>query len=917
MFSATMMYAQNTGSIVGKLIDKELNNEPLPFANVLIKGTTTGTTSDFDGLYAFEDLSPGSYTLIFSFVGYETQEITFTVEANKVTEVNVPMAASAASLSEVVITTTTRKESEVALLLEQKKALEIKESIGAERLSEIGVSDASDATTKISGVTKSEGSGDVFIRGLGDRYLSTGMNGLPIPSDDVNNKNINLSLFTTDIIENIGISKTYTTGNYADQASGNVDVVSKKYSKKGFSIGLSSGLNTAVTGLDGDFKKTIISDDVTYGFHHKEFALVDLITNQGWDAIVQDNTTNFDVSLNGAYKFNVLGKDVSLFFAGSHGQKFEYREGIFKSYRANILDDEFNVEEFETGINTTAYFRGDIKLSENHKIGYNHLFVNKGTDNVYEGGRDGNGYVFDQQPQENGAFIRDQNFKQTTMFVNQLMGEHNLSERNTLKWAGGYNFVLAEEPNRIRNEANIISPTETTYAYVGDFQQRKTTQKIEDFEYNGYIQNAYEFGKMDEDKNRPLRLNVGGDYRYKERDFKSQFIGVSARDFIVPNVDSFSTTFIPSNFNTSSGPELKLTEQQPDIYNADLTILAGYANLDFGLNKRFSGNLGVRFERDEINVIWNVKNFIDRETGTPRVGTLTREYAEVYPSVNLKYELNEKQYLRLASSITQTLPEFKEFAPFEYVSPTGRVIKGNPELVKSAIFNIDAKWEFFPSSEELFSATAFYKNIQDPLNLAQARGSAGIFQYYNTGDAAKVFGLEFEGRVNLIENDDEKGILNLTANVTQMWFNQDLYEEFQYFDKTESDLQGASDFIFNGSLSYNSRKENEFIATITGNYSSDKIFALGSPEDLQNRATLFNDEIIEKGFVTLDMVISKQFSNSLSLKLSGKNLLNPYIEQAQQITVFDVNDNIVSSTKDVVQSYKKGSQLSLGLTFKF
>ena len=74
-FIATTMYAQNTGSIVGKLTDKEYNNEPLAFANVLIKGTTIGTTTDFDGLYAFENLSPGSYTLLFSFVGYETQEI--------------------------------------------------------------------------------------------------------------------------------------------------------------------------------------------------------------------------------------------------------------------------------------------------------------------------------------------------------------------------------------------------------------------------------------------------------------------------------------------------------------------------------------------------------------------------------------------------------------------------------------------------------------------------------------------------------------------------------------------------------------------------------------------------------------------------------------------------------------------------
>ena len=61
----TMISAQNTGSIVGKLIDKEYNDEPLAFANVLIKGTTTGTTTDFDGLYEIADLGPGIYTVLF------------------------------------------------------------------------------------------------------------------------------------------------------------------------------------------------------------------------------------------------------------------------------------------------------------------------------------------------------------------------------------------------------------------------------------------------------------------------------------------------------------------------------------------------------------------------------------------------------------------------------------------------------------------------------------------------------------------------------------------------------------------------------------------------------------------------------------------------------------------------------------
>ena len=125
------IYGQDTGSIAGKLTDKEYDYEPLAFANVLIKGTTTGTTSDIDGLYIIENLTPGNYIVSFSFVGYETQEISVDVVAGKVTTIDVLMGASAASLDEIVITTTTRKESEVALLLDQKKATEIKQSIGS------------------------------------------------------------------------------------------------------------------------------------------------------------------------------------------------------------------------------------------------------------------------------------------------------------------------------------------------------------------------------------------------------------------------------------------------------------------------------------------------------------------------------------------------------------------------------------------------------------------------------------------------------------------------------------------------------------------------------------------------------------------------------------------------------------------
>ena len=918
------LVAQNKGTLKGLLTDKETNNEPLPFANVIIKGTTIGTTTDFDGNYTLSVVE-GNHIVVFSFLGYKTIEKSIIIKAGEVVTINQLMSAEeGVSLDEIIVKSSSSRETVSALLLEQKKAVIIKESIGAQTLSKIGVSNAANATTKISGVTKSEGSGNIYIRGLGDRYLSTTMNGLPIPSDDVENKNINLDLFSTNIIKNVGISKTYATSSYADQGSGNVDVNSKEYAKKGYSISLSGGTNTNVLDVSNSFKSTAISNDVKFGFHQKKYALQNLITLQGWDTEKVTTPINYSGSFSAGRKFELFGKDVAIFLTGSHSKSFEYQEGVFRAFRSNVLDKAFpdvsngkiatsnDVESFISKTNTTGYINVRLKLNDNNKIKYNTLFVNKSTDNLYEQGRKGFGYVFDQDPQEEGAFVRDQNFRQTTMFVNQLLGEHKWSENNTLNWAGGYNFVLAEEPNRIRNEVNILdittSPT-IQYAHVGDFQQRKSSQKIEDTEYNGFIENRLALGLKDEDDNKPYSLNYGLNYRYKERTFKSLFVGVKAKGFIAPSIDELSSTFTSTGFNNG----LALRTSPADRFEADLTIIAGFVNFDFTFDNKLSGNLGLRFERDEINAIWDVANFYDLVNKRERVGTLNRVYESLYPSVNLKYELSENKYVRFASSITQTLPEFKELSPFEYVSPTGRVTKGNPNLEKSEIYNFDLKYEMFPQKGQLFSATAFYKQINNPINLAQTRGSSGYFFYANTGEKATVYGFELEAKTDLIKSEDDESLLNLTGNITKMWLKQDLLKDFQYKNVTASSLQGASDFIANGSLSYSDKKENEFVATLTGNYSSDKIFALGSPEDFTNSASLYNDEIIEKGFVTLDFVVSKKLNKNLSLKLVGRNLLNPEIKQTQLIKslITDIE------TKETVLSYKKGSQLTVSVKYTF
>ena len=336
-FSTATLLAQGpapSGMIAGKLTDKGMNGEPLPFANVIIKGSATGATTDMDGLFKIEDVSPGSYTLTISFIGYESREIhNVEVEAGKVTEVNTELGASAAALDEVVITTVSRKDSEVALLLEQKAALEIKESIGARQLAKMGVSNAATATSKISGVSTSEASGDLFVRGLGDRYLYTTMNGLPIPSDDVERKNIDLGLFSTGILQSVGISKTYSAESSADQASGTIDISSRELvGAREFGLGASIGINTNVAEKFDEFKVTVNREDVNLGFFDQSIPTENALNNQSWDPKENSFPVNRSYALTAGSK---IGEQLRVLFTGSQSTDFGYNKGLFREYRSN------------------------------------------------------------------------------------------------------------------------------------------------------------------------------------------------------------------------------------------------------------------------------------------------------------------------------------------------------------------------------------------------------------------------------------------------------------------------------------------------------------------------------------------------------------------------------------------------------
>ncbi|WP_373517705.1 TonB-dependent receptor domain-containing protein, partial [Pricia sp.] len=758
--------AQDKGSIAGKLTDKEYNNEPLAFANILIKGTTTGTTTDFDGLYEIAGLDPGTYTVVYSYLGYETVEIPdVNVEAGKVSEINVPMSASeGVSLDEVVVTTSARKDSETALLLDQKRAIEIKESIGAIELGNLGISDVKSAATKISGVTESEASGDVFVRGLGDRYLVTTFNGLPIPSDNIEKKNIDLGLFPTRVIQNVSISKTYSASVSADQASGNINIASRELNgTEELEVGITGGVNTNAIGdgSDDNFKVSANYDYTTLGFYDTDVDIFDQLTKQSWDPGTVETPIDRQFNLSAGKSF--FDNKFKVFLTASNKKSHQYlTPGVFKIYDQVTVTDSINdfsqweTEYVNNGLLDLTY------QNQKNIIKSVTLFINTLNDIVSEGGRDGNGDLQEETIGDFSDFLRDQNTKQTRLFVQQLIGNHKISEKNELDWAVSYNKLAADEPNRIRNVVNFTSNPNNVFLYENSgFESRKLSQLIDDEEYNGLIKNQI---KVIEEETKNFYIDLGINYRRKTRDFKSTFYGVSNVGENRANsnsLDDFDQIFTVANFQNNL---LDITSFQSnadgevqDEYSGEYESKAAFVLFTVNFDK-WNLNTGFRAQLDDLVVDYDVNNAPGGD-----VGQVTRNYSNFYPSLNLKYSINDEHALRFAASRSITLPEFKEISPFRYISPTGQQVfgtVGEDALEASFSNNFDLKWEFFPSRGQLISGSLFYKSIEDPINKVRARGSDGaLFTFRNTGDKATVYGIEVESKINLIkpETNEEDG----------------------------------------------------------------------------------------------------------------------------------------------------------------
>ncbi|MCC9061975.1 TonB-dependent receptor [Flavobacterium piscisymbiosum] len=926
LFICTISVAQNKGTISGVLTDKETNNQPLPFANVLVKGTNTSANTDIDGKYSLS-VNPGNYILIFSFVGYESVEQPVIVKANETITVNQVLSSGGYTLKDVVVKSTASKEKETALLLEQKNAVVIKQSIGAQEMSRKGVSDVEEGLTKITGITKVDGRG-LFVRGLEDRYNSLLLNDLAVPSNNPFKKIIPLDIFPTDIVSVLETYKTFNPNLYGDFAGATFNIVTTATGKSQTKINFGAGYT-----VNNNLKKFLISRDATstsdfFGFSGNERDLPSALTKTPSNqTLTSDQAANgfgsgFDVKsdvapLNTSFgvthseKFNV-GKKQNVFqylISLNYENKYQIRSGadrIFNTAQGNY-DNDLTTTQYKFITNSSALL-GLTYKTKRLSLTSNTIYL-KSTENLIQ---DQLGYTNSNAAQTNG-FIRMNQLQESTFFNTQLFGNYKITEdeRHTVKSGISYSTTQYKLPDRKSFKGIRIDDNTTAISYTGNSLTRQYLDFKGDQHISGLLEYNWKFGNEDLSKSHKLTAGYSG-YMNK--------MGSEFRFLVSQNLNSNSATF-PTNTpdatlkNEILNDNFTYREGTNSTYKAMLEefINAGYLDLALKFSEKFELNVGARVEQTH------------RETKYKSTGSfedpyqiITTDKTDILPSLNTKYIINEKSNLRFAASKTITRPVIMESYPLEFVNPDGTIERGNEFLTNSANYNFDLKYELFPTSKELISATIFTKMIDNPIErlFTNSAGSGGQIITYGNSNKALLYGAEFEFLFQLERISKSLSNFSVGANASLMDTKVTIEKTFENgvnnpetiaVDNNPSrKLQGASPWIMNADLRYDSEFSEKWKSSMTMVYNlySKRIYAVG---------TNGLDNYYEMPFGKLDFIWQNKISDKFDVKLSIDNILNP----AYKIQMGDKSRIEITETDLTVREYKKGVGFSMNISYTF
>jgi len=758
LFLGITAYAQ-TGKISGVISDKK-TGETLIGVTVKIKGTTKGVSTDVDGKYILQAMANGKYTLEFSYVGYQTKEVSeVEVKGPSVTSLSVVLSETGGqNLQEVVVKASFKQESVNSLYARQKNSAVVSDGVSSDQIKKSPDRNTSDVLKRVSGATIQDNK-FVVIRGLSDRYNTATLDGASLPSTEPNRKAFSFDIVPSNLVDNLIVSKTATPDLPADFTGGAIQIATKDIPDNNFiSFGVGAGYNTASTFKD--FRSGVRTATDYFGFDNGDKALpanfpsrnriiggtltpaqgISAMNSLSTDWKTYNNTAlpsqNYQFTIGRVKDFKESSNRLGALFSLTYRNSQNISTDVIRDY-VNF-DYHDNVYKFSTNLGGLANFAYTYGKS---KITFKNIY-NRTYDDQYltrdgynsDRNRDIKFYAFD--------------LMQKSLFKSTLEGTHPFGENNSkINWSLSYANILNDQPDqkKVSYQRDPTTAGTDNYVYVAN---TGTVSK----------ENARLFSKLNEDNfsggvnyTLPVKMfsqastfKAGLSSIYRDRTFDARFIGFKANTS-APNADEIvrrplSTLYAKDAIN-SGAYSLDDISLDADSYNANSLTNAGYLMLDNKLGEKSRLVWGVRVE--QFNVV------LDAKVPSPET-SVDDNYVDVLPSVNYTYSLTPKVNLRASYYRTLARPEFRELALssiYDYEQLAS--LQGNPMLKEAKIDNADVRFEFYPQAGQIISISGFYKKFHNAIESFNSDGGSSRIITYINSDQVNVYGLELEFRKSL------------------------------------------------------------------------------------------------------------------------------------------------------------------------
>jgi TonB-dependent receptor len=923
----TAIFGQS-GKISGKVISTR-SGQPLDGTTIFLVENSKTAVADLNGNFSFGKLNAGTYSITCSYVGYDPKTISdIVVTENENTIINVSLDEK--QLGGVVVTGTRIKasqESVASLLVAQKNSASVSDFISAESIRKTPDKSTSDVIKRVSGASIQD---DRFavIRGLNDRYNAAFINGAPLPSTESDRKAFAFDIFPSSILDNLVIYKTATPDKSGEFAGGIIDITTKSILPKSFtSISFGGSYNSLLTGNDRYYsenkgkKDWIGMDDGTRGLPDglpsaKEIkastfaqraTLAKSFDKYRWGISQGTTSPNFNFQLTKG--FNIARKEkefLGALFSVNYNKNFTFTEGERASYDNDLtapIDAQLNQKaKYHDSLynnETVLALLGNIsvKLNNRNNLSWRNNFSINTDDKLIKriGAPD---YTADST-----SFVKElvRWYTSNQIYSSQITGEHQVSVYKTkINWLAGYSKVVREIPNLSRTSyvgfypdtfnifSNFSSGPPLQTVGTGTMFSSSSLEDIKNIKAD--ITQPFKFFKSTQNF---VKIGVG--YQIRKRNFTSRVLGFAPYtngaqpfDYSLFQLPE-NQIFLPENLgvmaNGKAGFLVNDGTGANSDYDASSSLTHAYAMADQRFFEKFRLIYGLRVEKfnQKLNAIKDLRD-------TVNINSVVTDYL---PSLNFVYALTTKMNIRLSYSHTLNRPEFRELAPFVFYDYSNNVvIQGQDNVKRAKITNYDFRFEFFPGRAQLFSASAFYKDFSDPIEIIWIPKTSGQLIYANS-TSAKAYGVEAEVRTlisSLVGVRSENSLLSkftIAANAAYIKSSVKTDSLFSFGPDdliTDRALQGQSPFIFNGSLAFNHEKLG-FSSTLSVNRVGDRIYIAGSKRDAN---------IYEKARTIIDFQIAKFLvKGQLELKFTVKDIL------AQKVNFYyDFDQSKTFTSKD-------------------